>query len=314
MLGALVEPGREDILDELRHRLEKWMVAVAQDDDSADAIEDELLNWIASTEGVLTETRKAASELASQPRRRVTYPGEPVPPGAILMGQGSGATHGGSLTDEDESSSFVRSSTPVSLKDHQDCVEELVRRFGQKCALPQERIRDLELAARLHDLGKLDPRFQVLLHGGDEVEVARSGEPLAKSSMGTQNPAAFRQAWERAGLPPGYRHEATSVALVQSAPAVLAQASDKDLVLHLIASHHGCARPFFPPVADEGWKSCPIRWDGYEGRPPRDGLGRIDSGVAERFWRLVRRYGWYGLAYLEAILRLADHRCSERGK
>jgi CRISPR-associated endonuclease/helicase Cas3 len=102
----------------------------------------------------------------------------------------------------------------------------------------------------------------------------------------------------------------------------------RDLVLHLIASHHGHARPFAPVVVDQnlpplpafdlkcadrtagvGVKVAPV---GAEQRSEWEQCPthQLDSGVCDRFWTLTRRHGWWGLAYLEAILRLADRTVS----
>jgi CRISPR-associated endonuclease/helicase Cas3 len=38
---------------------------------------------------------------------------------------------------------------------------------------------------------------------------------------------------------------------------------------------------------------------------------QLDSGISDRFWKLTRHYGWWGLAYLEALFRLSDWKASE---
>ena len=101
--------------------------------------------------------------------------------------------------------------------------------------------------------------------------------------------------------------------MVENTPALLPENEDlHDLVLHLIASHHGHCRPFAPVVFDE--ENVPVNFELCDQqilwRGPT-GLERLDSGVADRYWRLVRRYGWWGLAWFEALLRLADWRRSE---
>ena len=80
----------------------------------------------------------------------------------------------------------------------------------------------------------------------------------------------------------------------------------------MIASHHGRCRPFAPVVVDTGSVSVDYALSGHRmhWNGPTE-LERLDSGVADRFWRLTRLYGWWGLAWLEALLRLADWRHSE---
>jgi CRISPR-associated endonuclease/helicase Cas3 len=92
----------------------------------------------------------------------------------------------------------------------------------------------------------------------------------------------------------------------------------RDLALHLIASHHGYARPFAPVVDDPEPPNLTIE-KLSDHQPitvsPAERLEkpahRLDSGVPDRFWRLLRQHGPWGLAFLESILRLADQQASE---
>ena len=81
----------------------------------------------------------------------------------------------------------------------------------------------------------------------------------------------------------GYRHELGSIAN---------NPDEEELVLHLIAAHHGHARPYF------GDQSHDVEKFGESQK-------QIDA-TPERFARLTDRYGPWGLAYLEAILKAAD--------
>jgi CRISPR-associated endonuclease/helicase Cas3 len=195
----------------------------------------------------------------------------------------------------------------VPLPDHLRGVREFATRFTQ--SLPTALAEDVQLAAFCHDLGKADPRFQALLHGGNPWV---RGPLLAKSGNMPKGKADYAAALKASGYPKGGRHELLSVRLLESAPDMLAQAHDPDLVLHLIASHHGHCRPFAPVVENPSAQEVSLEIDGVTFNANNaTSLERLDSGVPERFWRLIRRYGWWGLAGLEAMLMLADHRRSE---
>ena len=211
-------------------------------------------------------------------------------------------------TTEDDTASHT-SNRPVGLDEHGNHVAGFASRFAKVLGL-DDISGDLRLAAYLHDAGKADPRFQTMLAGGDPWN-RPAGQPLAKSGR-----SLSRQAWTRAGLPKGWRHEAFSVQMALTHPD-LTTARDPALVLWLIGSHHGLGRPFFNflDLAPEPPLPC---LDVADWRLPKDVLGPqslgFDFGGADwpsLFDDLKRRYGIWGLAHLEAILRLADHRASE---
>jgi len=231
-----------------------------------------------------------------------------------LLGQGSGwfpafADEGG-----DEASLIERGS--VLLSEHSRHVATVVENDLRYIATASVDTRLFVQAAELHDLGKADERFQAMLKRTDRTEAWLSAgaesEPLAKSDRAPQTFAQRKEAHRRSGLPNGFRHEMLSMQLAEFGGLLPDRAKESELVLHLVAAHHGFARPLAPVVLDEELPE--VRVDGvtleHENRAALTPPHRLDSGVADRFWRLTRRYGWWGLAYLEAVLRLADWQAS----
>ncbi len=197
-----------------------------------------------------------------------------------------------------------------SLDEHSDLVRRTVERLTSLC-LPENVREAVTAAAYWHDAGKLDDRFQVLLHQGDELAALAASKPLAKSASIPASPAQRRALREASGLPDGFRHEMLSTQLANARSGLMADEATRDLFLHLIASHHGHARPLAPICEDPEPPSVFGKLGEHSISLSRDArrqwiAHRIDSGLVERFWRLTRRYGWWGLAYLEAIVRLGD--------
>ncbi len=201
---------------------------------------------------------------------------------------------------------------PVTLSRH-------TRGVAQRCAgfvdlifrnLDQHELGKLKetfrQAALHHDIGKADPRFQAWLRGGDRVKAL--SEPLLAKGIDQASRRQRDAARELARYPKNCRHEFMSLALLQAnCPGWL-----DDLAMHLVAAHHGHARPL-APIWEETFPA-DVTYQGSDWHSVCGSdhhLSRLDSGVARRFWRLTRNHGWWGLAYLEALLNLADHRQSE---
>lgn len=210
--------------------------------------------------------------------------------------------------------SVTGESEPMTLADHQKAVGKRAAEFACNLGLADPVVRAVRLAGEHHDEGKRDRRFQVMLHRGDRWRAGAAGEPLAKSGMDPADRAARGLAQRLSGYPQFMRHEALSARL---AAALLARdleepAVDADLVRHLIASHHGHARPLLPPVTDPEPIQVEIPVAGATLTLRSDET--VDWDGPDRFAILTKTYGRWGLALLEAIVRLADMWCSARSE
>lgn len=190
----------------------------------------------------------------------------------------------------------------VSLTLHSASVSK--RAESNANGLPANLVQTLCNAGAWHDLGKLDPRFQALLHGCSLLALGTK-EPLAKSGRRSPAMEAFYRSLSE--LPRGFRHELLS-ALIVANSAAFSTHPERDLLLHLIASHHGRCRAMAPVVHDPRPEPFDVTMDGESIRFAGQDcpLAHLSAGVDCRFWSLIRRFGWWGLPYLESLLRLAD--------
>jgi CRISPR-associated endonuclease/helicase Cas3 len=210
---------------------------------------------------------------------------------------------------------LLETPTKQTLQAHTEQVTRLATRYTEQLELRDYRDA-ISTASKLHDIGKADPRFQAMLIQGTVSTALAQPVIWAKSADIPASPEARKKIRERAELPEGFRHEMLST---QLAIKLLTDASANALVLHLIASHHGHARPFAPIVFEKDKKDKEepllVKLDGKnitlsDKERCNHPAHAINSGIAERFWKLTRQHGWWGLALLETILRLADQTAS----
>lgn len=130
-------------------------------------------------------------------------------------------------------------------------------------------------AAGQHDLGKDRPWWQ------------RAVGRIEKPAVAKSDHSRFDHKINR-----GYRHELGSVADLGDGQVTLPTTVDRELCLHLVAAHHGHARPGFRVEAMGPVVTAEAK--------------RVLSETPARFAKLQAQYGWWALAWLESLVKAAD--------
>ncbi|MGQ0802456.1 MAG: type I-G CRISPR-associated helicase/endonuclease Cas3g [Actinomycetota bacterium] len=260
---------------------------------------------------VVTEHLHRAIDEQWQVRLTAAPGGDAVASTVFLFAPSRGQASLDMISDDDEGST---SSAPVpqSLEQHGDEVRALADELARNVRIPPQVARTVVVAAHWHDVGKADERFQRMLHDGDAL-AASAGEPRAKSGRDWRDPIA-RRARAISRVPREFRHEAVSGRVARQLMdehSELADGLDQDLLHHLVVSHHGHGRPLLPAILDDDAPAVTVRVGEHDVVVPSD-RRQIDWDHPRRFEVLNRRYGWWGLAFLEALVRLADMECSAR--
>lgn len=170
----------------------------------------------------------------------------------------------------DDEGSF-NSRKPLLLDVHLQRTEAWAARLAERLELPESEQKALARAGRAHDLGKQRRVWQRSIKCYEEPWLAKG--PMQPADLGR------------------YRHELGSL---HDGDFNGLSAEARELALHVVAAHHGRARPHFPAI------------ESFDPEVRDDLVAALVRDVPLRFDRLQRRYGRWGLAWLESILRAAD--------
>ena len=186
--------------------------------------------------------------------------------------------------DDEDARAVARKAQRLNV--HQQWAGEEAARIATALGLEAADQAMLVAAARHHDDGKAAPRWQRAFSAPSDW---RDDGPYAKT-VGPVNRHRLN----------GFRHEFKST--LDAEKNGLDDLDRRDprfmLALHLIAAHHGSARP----VIDIG---------GHDDVPP-SAVEASAHAIAVRFARLQREWGPWGLAWWEALLRAADQAATKR--
>ncbi len=130
--------------------------------------------------------------------------------------------------------SRAASINPQLLAEHQSCTETQALAVAEAVGLTGDYRKALAIAARLHDEGKRATRWQRAFNARDGKIYAKTKGPISSSLLD------------------GYRHEFGSLPYAEKDAGFRDLPPDlQALVLHIIAAHHGRARPLIETTGCE---------------------------------------------------------------